>query len=96
MHSVYDQPDAASVHAQFDRVLEGLYGKLPMVATHLEAAREEILAFTVFPKEIWRRIWSNAREKLGHAAEAGQLAALTARTFSTSPSPTTPNGPRAS
>ena len=29
LHSVYDQPDAASVHAQFDRVLEGLAGKLP-------------------------------------------------------------------
>ncbi|MDN5764578.1 MAG: IS256 family transposase, partial [Humibacillus sp.] len=59
LHSVYDQPDAASVHAQFDRVLEGLAGKLPKVAEHLEAAREEILAFTVFPKEIWRQIWSN-------------------------------------
>ncbi len=59
LHSVYDQPDAASVHAQFDRVLQGLYDKLPRVAEHLEAAREEILAFTVFPKEIWRQIWSN-------------------------------------
>ena len=59
LHSVYDQPDAASVHAQFDRVLDGLAGKLPQVADHLEAAREEILAFTVFPKEIWCQIWSN-------------------------------------
>ncbi len=59
LHSVYDQPDAGAVHAQFDRVLEGLYDKLPKVAEHLEGAREEILAFTVFPKEIWRQIWSN-------------------------------------
>ena len=29
LHSVYDQPDAAAVHAQFDRVLEGLHDKLP-------------------------------------------------------------------
>jgi len=56
---VYDQPDATAVHAQFDRVLEGLHDKLPQVAQHLEAAREDILAFTVFPKEIWRQIWSN-------------------------------------
>ena len=28
-------------------------------AEHLEAARDDILAFTVFPKEIWRQIWSN-------------------------------------
>ena len=59
LHSVYDQPDAGSVHAQFDRVLEGLYEKLPAVAEHLELARADILAFTVFPKEIWRQIWSN-------------------------------------
>src|SRR6476620_5930349 len=59
LHSVYDQPDADSVNAQFDRVLEGLYEKLPQVAEHLELARCDILAFTVFPKEIWRQIWSN-------------------------------------
>ena len=59
LHSVYDQPDAEAVHAQFDRVLEGLFDKLPAVAEHLEGAREDILAFTQFPKEIWRQIWSN-------------------------------------
>ena len=59
LHSVYDQPDAASVHAQFDRVLDALAGKLPRVAEHLEAARADVLAFTAFPKEVWRQIWSN-------------------------------------
>ena len=59
LHSIYDQPDAESVHAQFDRVLDALAGKLPAVADHLEAARADILAFTAFPKEIWRQIWSN-------------------------------------
>jgi transposase-like protein len=59
LHSVYDQPDAASVHAQFGRVLEALDGKLPAVAAHLDAARPDILAFTSFPKAIWRQIWSN-------------------------------------
>jgi transposase-like protein len=59
LHSVYDQPDAAAVHAQFDRVLQGLCDKLPQVAEHLEAARDDILAFTVFPKELWRQVWSN-------------------------------------
>jgi putative transposase len=59
LHSVYDQPDAESVHAQFDRVLDALAQKLPKVADHLEAAREDILAFTPFPKGLWRQIWSN-------------------------------------
>jgi transposase-like protein len=59
LHSVYDQPDAASVHAQFDRVLDALADKLPRVAAHLEDARADVLAFTAFPKEVWRQIWSN-------------------------------------
>ena len=59
LHSVYDQPDAEAVHAQFDRVVDALTEKLPNVAGHLEHARTDILAFTGFPKEIWRQIWSN-------------------------------------
>lgn len=59
LHSVYDQPDAAAVNDQFDRIVDALAGKLPAVAEHLETARPDILAFTSFPKEIWRQIWSN-------------------------------------
>src|SRR4051812_37699705 len=59
LHSVYDQPDAEAVHAQFDRVVDALAEKLPRVAEHLEQARADILAFTAFPKEVWRQIWSN-------------------------------------
>ncbi|NAE18309.1 IS256 family transposase [Enterococcus hirae] len=60
LHSVYDQPDAASVNAQFDRVIDQLTAsRLPAVVEHLEAAPADVLAFTSFPKEIWRQIWSN-------------------------------------
>lgn len=59
LHSVYDQPDAAAVHAQFDRVLDALLDKLPKVTEHLETARADLLAFTAFPKEVWRQVWSN-------------------------------------
>src|SRR5919112_1598141 len=59
LHSVYDQPDAAAVHAQFDRVLDAVAEKLPKVAEHLDTARADVLAFTSFPKELWRQIWSN-------------------------------------
>lgn len=59
LHSVYDQPDSASVQAQFDRLLDYVTGKLPAVAEHLDAARADILAFTGFPKDVWSQIWSN-------------------------------------
>ncbi len=59
LHSVYDQPDAAAVHAQFDRLLDYVAAKLPAVAEHIDAARADILAFTAFPKDVWTQIWSN-------------------------------------
>ena len=59
LHSVYDQPDTAAVHAQFDRLLDYVGEKLPQVAEHLDAARVDILTFTTFPKDVWAHIWSN-------------------------------------
>ena len=59
LHSVYDQPDAEAVHAQYDRVLDALAGKLPEVHDHLDGARADVLAFTAFPKQVWRQVWSN-------------------------------------
>ena len=59
LHSVSDQPDAASVHAQYDRLVDTVQDKLPQVAAHLAAARPDVLAFTSFPKELWRQIFSN-------------------------------------
>lgn len=59
LHSVYDQPDAPAVHAQFDRLIDYVDDKLPDVAEHLAGAREDILAFTGFPEGLWQQIWSN-------------------------------------
>ena len=59
LHSVYDQPDAPAVAAQFDRLIDYVGDKLPAVAEHLAGAREDILAFTAFPKDVWTQIWSN-------------------------------------
>ena len=50
LHGAYDQPDSASVHAQYDRLLEAVADKLPKVAEHLDAARADVLAFTGFPR----------------------------------------------
>jgi transposase-like protein len=59
LHSVYDQPDAAAVGAQYDKMLDTIETKLPEVFAHLDQARADVLAFTTFPKELWRQIWSN-------------------------------------
>lgn len=59
LHSVYDQPDRASVEAQFERLLDYVEEKLPDVHNHLDQARADILAFTQFPKDVWQQIWSN-------------------------------------
>ncbi|GIH20898.1 IS256 family transposase [Rugosimonospora africana] len=55
----FDQPDSDQVTAQFSRVVETVAGKYPNPAIHLDEARDDLLAFTAFPHEIWRQIWSN-------------------------------------
>jgi transposase-like protein len=65
VRTIFDQPDTAEVHAQFDRVVAALQSKLPAAAEHLAAARDDLLAFTAVPREIWRQIWSsNPQERL--------------------------------
>ena len=59
LHSVFDQIDADAVHAQYDKLLNQVETSLPEVHAHLDSARDEILAFTAFPKGLWRQIWSN-------------------------------------
>jgi putative transposase len=58
VRTIFEQPDAGSVLAQHTQVVTALEAKFP-AATHLDEAREDILAFTAFPREIWRQIWSN-------------------------------------
>jgi transposase-like protein len=59
LHSVYDQPDAPAVQAQFDRLLDYVQEKLLDVFEHLDRARPDVLAFTAFPEGLWAQIWSN-------------------------------------
>ena len=59
VRTIFDQADAEAVHTQFDRVVAALAEKYPDAAEHLDAARAELLAFTAYPREIWRQIWSN-------------------------------------
>ena len=59
VRTIFDQPDGASVRAQHAQVVSALEAKFPAAAAHVDEAREDILAFTAFSREIWRQIWSN-------------------------------------
>jgi transposase-like protein len=59
VRTIFAQPDADSVRAQHARTVEHLHGRFSKAAEMLADAAEELLAFTSFPKEHWRQIWSN-------------------------------------
>ena len=59
VRTIFEQPDAASVRAQHAQAVTALEAKFPQAAAHLDEARDDILAFTAFPREIWRQVWSN-------------------------------------
>ena len=59
VRTVFDQPDADAVRDQYARVVEAIEARFPDAAAHLDDARDDLLAFTGFPHELWRQIWSN-------------------------------------
>jgi putative transposase len=58
IRTIFAQPDAEHVNAQFDEVARMLAKSHPKVAQMLQDARADILAFTGFPAKHWRQIWS--------------------------------------
>ena len=65
VRSIFAQPGAEAVHAQFARVVEQLAERFPAAAEMLHEAGPKILAFTGFPQPHWRQIWStNPQERL--------------------------------
>lgn len=63
--TIFAQPDAEAVADQFERIVATLSGEFPVVAAMLTAAREDLLAFSAFPTEHWRKLWStNPLERL--------------------------------
>jgi len=47
------------VREQHRRIVDQLETRFPEAATLLEEAASDLLAFTGFPKEHWRQLWSN-------------------------------------
>ncbi len=59
VRTIFDQPTSEAVRAQHTWVIDALEAKYPAACEHLDAAREELLAFAAFPREIWRQIWGS-------------------------------------
>jgi putative transposase len=59
VRSILAQPDAETVHEQHRRIADQLETRFPEAAALLAEAAADLLAFTSFPKEHWRQLWSN-------------------------------------
>ena len=57
--TIFAQPDAEQVWAQHARVVEQLTERFPNAAALLDEAGTDVLAFSAFPKEHWKQVWSN-------------------------------------
>jgi putative transposase len=65
IRTIFAQPDAGAVGEQFERITATLAGQFPDVVAMLTDARDDLLAFSSFPLEHWRKIWStNPLERL--------------------------------
>ncbi|MFB9477721.1 transposase [Nonomuraea salmonea] len=64
VRTIFDQPTAEQVRTQHAWVIDALEAKYPAACEHLDAAREDLLAFAAFPRETWRQIWSNCEDLL--------------------------------
>lgn len=56
--TVFAYANQAEMMAQFDHVEAMVRGRFPKAADLLVEAKEEVLAFSAFPREHWRQIWS--------------------------------------
>jgi transposase-like protein len=59
VRTIFAQPDAQTVHEQHRRIVDQLEVRFPDAAALLDEAALDLLAFTAFPKEHWRQVWSN-------------------------------------
>jgi putative transposase len=59
VRTIFAQPDAQTVHEQHARIVDQLASRFPEAAALLDEAGPDLLAFTGFPKEHWRQLWSN-------------------------------------
>ena len=57
--SIFALADPDDVLARYDEVTDTVQARFPKAAESLRYARSDVLAFAAFPREHWRKIWSN-------------------------------------
>ena len=63
--TIFAQPDPDTVAATWDQVRDQLGDRFPKIATLMDDAKPEVLAFTAFPRAHWAKVWStNPLERL--------------------------------
>jgi putative transposase len=58
IRTVFAQPDAAAVAEQLDEIVTRLEPRFPVAAAMLAEAKADVTAFTSFPINHWKKIWS--------------------------------------
>ena len=59
LRTVFVHPNKAEIAAAWDRTADMLAGQFPKVKDLMDTAKSDVLAFTAFPVDHWRKIWSN-------------------------------------
>jgi len=57
--SIFALTTVDDVKARWDEVADTLTDRFPKAAELMNATKTDVLAFTAFPREHWRQIWSN-------------------------------------
>jgi putative transposase len=57
--SIFTLTAPADVKARWDEVAVMLTDRFPKAAALMDSAKTDVLAFSAFPREHWRQIWSN-------------------------------------
>jgi len=57
--TVFAHTEPEAVAGQWDQVADTLAASFPKVAAMMREAKHDVLAFRVFPKAHWQKIWSN-------------------------------------
>ncbi len=55
---IFAQPTPEDIDAAWDKTRDEFAARWPKIGPYMDEAKAEVLAFTSFPREHWRKIWS--------------------------------------